>query len=170
MVSAAQGHGDTLRALMQNGASTNRYTKGYKRYPISFASEAGHIEAQQLIVGYDPLERTETFKIVIDLSSQRAVMYKNGSPHLSSQVSTGKSGYRTPTGDFVVTNKHRTWTSTLYDSPMPYFMRLSGKAFGTHVGYVPNYPASHGCIRMPHAKAKAFFNAAPRGTLVSIVN
>ena len=170
MVAAAHGDGETIRALMQNGASTNRYTRSYKRYPISFASEAGHIEAQQLIVGYDPRDRSDNFKIVIDLSSQRAVMYKNDSVYLSSRVSTGKSGYRTPTGEFVVTNKHRTWTSTLYDSPMPYFMRLSGKAFGTHVGYVPDYPASHGCIRMPQANAKAFFNAAPRGTLVSIVD
>ena len=170
MVAASHGHGDTVRALKQNGASSSNYTRSYKRYPISFASEAGNIEAQQLIVGYDPKHREDHFKIVIDLSKQRAVMYKNGSVHMSSKVSTGKSGYRTPTGDYVVTHKHRTWTSTLYHSPMPYFMRLSCKAFGTHVGYVPNYPASHGCIRMPHNNARAFFNAAPRGTPVSIIN
>lgn len=170
MIAACHGHGDTLRVLLEGGASTGRYTRNWKRYPISLASEAGHIEAQQLLVGYDPETREDHFKIVITLSSQRAVMYKNGEVHLSSRVSTGKKGYRTPTGEFVVTHKHRTHTSTLYHSPMPYFMRLSCKAFGTHVGYVPNYPASHGCIRMPHDNARAFFNAAPRGTPVSIVN
>ena len=155
---------------MRNGASTGRYTRSWKRYPISFASEAGHVEAQQLIVGYDPETQEDHYKIVIDLSSQRAVMYKNGEELMSSRVSTGKRGYRTPTGEYVVTHKHRTHTSTLYHSPMPYFMRLSCKAFGTHVGYVPNYPASHGCIRMPAKNAKAFFNEAPRGTPVSIVD
>ena len=170
MVAASHGHPDTVRALIRGGASNNRHTRSYKRYPISFASEAGNIEAQQLIVGYDPLTCEDSYKIVIDLSLQRAVLYKNGSVYQSSKVSTGKSGYRTPTGEYVVTHKHRTWTSTLYHSSMPYFMRLSCKAFGTHVGYVPNYPASHGCIRMPHNNAKAFFNAAPRGTTVSIVD
>jgi len=170
MVAASHGDPDTLRALIKGGASRSRYTKSYKRYPISFASEAKHIEAQQLIVGYDPEDRDEHYKIVIDLSKQRAVMYKNGEVHMSSKVSTGKSGYRTPTGEFVVTHKHRTHTSNLYHSSMPYFMRFSCQAFGTHVGHVPNYPASHGCIRMPHNGARAFFNAAPRGTPVSIIN
>ncbi|MFT5409603.1 MAG: ankyrin repeat protein [Verrucomicrobiales bacterium] len=170
MVAASHGHADTVRALKQNGASTGNYTRNWKRYPISFASEARNIEAQQLLVGYDPLHRKDAFKIVIDLSTQRAVMYKNGLVHMSSQVSTGKSGYRTPTGEYVVTHKHRAHTSTLYGSSMPYFMRFSCKAFGTHTGYVPNYPASHGCIRMPNSSARAFFNEAPRGTPVSIVN
>ena len=170
MVAASHGHGDTVRALKQNGASSSNYTRSWKRYPISFASEGKHIEAQQLIVGYDPKNRKDAYKIVINLSNQRAVMYKNGKVLMSSRISTGKSGYRTPTGEFIVSHKHRTHTSTLYHSPMPYFMRFSCQAFGTHVGYVPNYPASHGCIRMPHNSARAFFNEAPRGTPVSIVN
>ena len=52
---------------------------------------------------------------------------------------------------------------------MPYFMRLSCGAFGTHSGNCPGYPASHGCIRMPSAKARAFFLTCPTGTQVDIV-
>lgn len=169
MVAAAVGDGDTIRALLAGGASRSKYTRSWKRYPISFASSAGHILAQQLITGYDPEKREDEYKITIDLSSQRATLYKNGEAVNSSNVSTGKAGYRTPTGEYVVTHKHRHHNSTLYGSSMPYFMRLSCGAFGTHTGNCPGYPASHGCIRMPNYKAKQFFHATPAGTHVSIV-
>lgn len=169
MVAAANGHGDTIRVLLENGARQYPYTKNWQRYPISFASEAHHIEAQQLLVGYDPKKATESIKVVVNLTTQRAVLYKNGEPALNSRVSTGKSGYRTPTGEYVITHKHRHWNSSLYGSSMPYFMRLSCAAFGMHVGYVPGYPASHGCIRMPESGAISFWKNAPVGTPVSIV-
>jgi hypothetical protein len=169
MVAAATGHGDTIRVLLDFGARQYPYTKRWQRYPISFASESGHIEAQQLLVGYDPKKAKDDLKVVINLSTQRAVLYKNGEVALSSSVSTGKSGYRTPTGEYVITHKHRHWNSSLYGSEMPYFMRLSCAAFGMHVGYVPGYPASHGCIRMPERGAKSFWGSSPVGTPVSIV-
>jgi ankyrin repeat protein len=170
MVAAGTGDGDVIRALLAGGASKGKYTRSWKRYPISFASSANHILAQQLLCGYDPAEHEDQFKMVIDLSTQRATLYKNDQPVNSSTVSTGMKGYRTPTGEYVVTHKHKDHKSTLYDSaPMPYFMRFSCGAFGTHTGNCPGYPASHGCIRMPNHKAKAFFYAAPTGTPVSIV-
>ena len=171
MVAASLGDPHTIRALLAAGASRAKYTKGWKRYPISFASQAKHIEAQQLLVGYDPAAEEDSYKIAISLSKQRATLYKNGKAINSSTVSTGKKGYRTPAGEYVVTHKHRHHKSSLYDSaPMPYFMRLSCSAFGTHTGYCPGYPASHGCIRMPDSKAKVFFYTAPTGTPVSIVD
>jgi lipoprotein-anchoring transpeptidase ErfK/SrfK len=70
-----------------------------------------------------------------------------------------------------VTHKYRHWKSTLYeDAPMPYFMRLSCRDFGLHAGVLPGYPASHGCIRLPEAKAAAFFAKVDVGTLVEIVD
>jgi len=33
-------------------------------------------------------------------------------------------------------------------APMHYFMRFNG-GDGMHAGYLPGYPASHGCVRMP---------------------
>ncbi len=170
MVAAAIGESDCIRALLKNGANRYPTTKGYQRYPISFAAEASNIEAQQLLVGYDPREAEQNVSIIVDLAEQKATLFKDGSVSLTSRVSTGTARNPTPTGDFVITHKHRTWTSTLYHSEMPYFMRLSCAAFGLHVGYVPNYPASHGCIRMPQEGAVAFWNAAPVGTPVSIVD
>ena len=39
---------------------------------------------------------------------------------------------------------------------MPFFMRITG-GVGMHEGYLPGYPASHGCIRMPGKMAEIFF-------------
>ena len=36
---------------------------------------------------------------------------------------------------------------------MPFFMRITG-GVGMHEGYLPGYPASHGCIRMPGKMAE----------------
>lgn len=70
-----------------------------------------------------------------------------------------------------MTHKYRHWKSTLYeDAPMPYFMRLSCRDFGLHAGVLPSYPASHGCIRLPEAKAAAFFAKVDVATLVEIVD
>ena len=40
----------------------------------------------------------------------------------------------------------------------------------THEGYVPDYPASHGCIRLPSEVARRLFREVPVGTLVTIAN
>jgi len=52
-------------------------------------------------------------------------------------------------------------------APMHYFMRFHG-ADGMHAGYLPGYPASHGCVRMPEEMAVAFFNAVEVGTPVRV--
>lgn len=52
-------------------------------------------------------------------------------------------------------------------APMNYFMRFTG-ADGMHAGYLPGYPASHGCVRMPEQLAIAFFNSVDVGTPVTV--
>ena len=95
-------------------------------------------------------------------------IWQDGKVRLTSPVSTGRSGYRTPKGEYVITNKYRNWLSTIYRVPMPYFMRLSCGSFGLHAGYVPGFPASHGCIRLPPESARAFFKIADVGHRVTI--
>lgn len=133
--------------------------------------------------------------IVIDLTTQRAYLYKGGTLVLESPASTGREGYATPTGKFRIIQKDLNHQSTLYGeyvangnviipgvdvrkqprppgttfegAPMPYFLRIVG-AVGLHAGQVPRYPASHGCIRLPNAKARRFFDAAKVGTPITI--
>ncbi|RYD18972.1 MAG: L,D-transpeptidase, partial [Verrucomicrobiaceae bacterium] len=78
-------------------------------------------------------------------------------------------GFSTPTGEYVITNKYRDWTSTLYDASMPYFQRLSCGDFGLHQGNVPGYPASHGCIRVPAGNAQKLFTLTQAGDRVRIL-
>ena len=51
---------------------------------------------------------------------------------------------------------------------MPFFLRLSCSPVGLHAGVVPDYPASHGCVRLPAEVARKFYEIVPRGTLVEI--
>jgi len=55
-------------------------------------------------------------------------------------------------------------------SPMPYWLRLTRGGVGMHIGYVPNYPASHGCIRMPKQIQPLVYSKVKAGTPVLVKN
>jgi len=57
--------------------------------------------------------------------------------------------------------------TTYQGANMRYFMRIVG-GIGMHEGYLPGYPASHGCIRLPTKMAVIFFKETPEGTPVEI--
>jgi hypothetical protein len=50
---------------------------------------------------------------------------------------------------------------------MPYYMEFS-PAIGMHAGYLPGYPASHGCVRMPRDLAARFFERVNIRTPVTV--
>ena len=135
-------------------------------------------------------------RIVIDLEQQRAYFYRGDTIVGMSIVSTGREGYDTPPGDFRITQKDLAHVSSIYGdyvdrggqvvmenvdltkdrpphgtvfrgAPMPYFLRIHG-GIGMHAGYLPGYPASHGCIRLPKQMAFHFFQNATIGTHVAI--
>ena len=88
---------------------------------------------------------------------------------LSTEISSGKPDMPTPPGTYVVTQKYKDWHSTLYNNAsMPHFLRLSCGAVGLHAGHLPGRPASHGCICLPPAMAKRFYDLVPTGTVVTI--
>ena len=166
MLAAGLGKTDYVRALLQAGADKNRATGRYKMIPLYFAAELGHWQASQVLLGSGP--DPEKLRIEISLSSQHMALIKDGVPILNSICSTGREGYSTKRGNFVITDKERNHRSTIYHVDMPYFMRLSCLDFGMHEGVVPNYPASHGCIRLPGETARRLFAEIPIGTLVSV--
>jgi len=166
MLAAGLGRTDYVRALLQSGAERNRSTGRYKMMALYFAAELGHWQAAQLLLGSGP--DPEKLRIEISLSSQKMALIKDGVPILNSTCSTGREGYGTKRGTFVITDKERNHRSTIYHVDMPYFMRLSCLDFGMHEGYVPNYPASHGCIRLPGETARRLFAEIPIGTLVTV--
>lgn len=167
MMATAQGDRETVEKLIAAGASKSDSSRRYL-WPVSIAAWHADVPMMQILFGRDPDPDNQPRKVIVDLGSQRATLYENGRATYSTRVSTGKSGYRTPTGTYVITDKHRHHTSTLYDSSMPFFMRLSCAAFGLHQGVVPGYPASHGCIRVPYTGAKHLFSICEVGDVVEI--
>ncbi len=97
--------------------------------------------------------------MVISLDEQRAYVYRNGLRIGVSTVSSGKTGYETPTGVFTILQKHKDHKSNLYDdAPMPFMQRLTWDGVALHAGRLPGYPASHGCVRLPYEFARRLFD------------
>jgi hypothetical protein len=110
-------------------------------------------------------------RIIISLADQRLYAFHDHQLLAWSNVSTGRSGYETPTGDFSVSEKDVDHHSSLYeDASMPYFMRLTDSGVGMHAGWLPGYPASHGCVRLPFGMAQKLYDRVDSGTPVQIVS
>ena len=170
MLAASRGDLPLMRLLLRHGAKRGSQTKNWKRYPINFACEQSHIPAAQLLLGQDP-DSERDVKAIVSLSKQRAYLYKDGKVVRSSDISTGKTGFTTPSGKFVISDKQADWRSSIYKVPMPFFMRLSCRDFGLHAGVVRGgAPASHGCVRLPKDQAAAFFSVMEIGDPVIIEN
>ena len=109
--------------------------------------------------------------LVVNLAIQQAWVYRNGIRIAASTISSGKKGYRTPTGIFQILQKNKDHRSNLYnDAPMPYMQRLTWSGIALHAGNLPGYPASHGCIRTPLGFAEKLFEASSMGMIVVILD
>jgi hypothetical protein len=135
--------------------------------------------------------------ITINLGKQMVYVYQGDHLAAESPVTTGKPGHETPTGHYAIISKDIDHKSNLYGytlddhgdvlddnadagkklppgakydaADMPYFLRLREDGTGMHGGYLPGYPASHGCIRLPHAFAELLYSNVSEGTPVDIV-
>ncbi|MEM0970255.1 MAG: L,D-transpeptidase family protein, partial [Verrucomicrobiota bacterium] len=54
-------------------------------------------------------------------------------------------------------------------TPVPLWQRVTGDGIGMHVGRLPGYPASHGCIRFPGHIMPLFYAKTKVGTPISVV-
>lgn len=137
-------------------------------------------------------QRARVFRTASSRSKERLV--------IETQISTGREGYSTPSGSFRILEKSRDKKSNLYGkwvdantgktlisdgdirkppkegnadfqgAPMPYWMRITSGGVGMHIGYVPNHPASHGCIRVPKQVQPLIYSKIRVGTPVKIVH
>jgi lipoprotein-anchoring transpeptidase ErfK/SrfK len=135
--------------------------------------------------------------VVVSITKQRAYLFKGSQLVIDSPISSGKRGHTTPTGSFHVMEKDKDHHSSLYGdyrdrggrvvragvsahidsapsgthftgASMKWFMRLTGEGVGMHVGILPGYAASHGCVRMPEQGAFLFYNHVKVGTPVEV--
>jgi lipoprotein-anchoring transpeptidase ErfK/SrfK len=139
----------------------------------------------------------DTVRVVVSIPKQRAWLMVGDQIAADSPVSSGKRGHSTPTGNFTVLEKDPNHHSSLYGNfvdgsgrivrggvsahidsapsgthfagaEMKWFMRLTGDGVGMHIGILPGYPASHGCVRMSSEGAKFFYDHVKVGTPVAV--
>jgi hypothetical protein len=109
--------------------------------------------------------------LVVNLATQRAVLFRNGVPIAATTVSTGKEGNETPTGVFTILQKRREHYSNLYNNaPMPNMQRLTWDGIALHAGNLPGYPASHGCVRLPKDFSALLFDVTSLGMTVVVTS
>ena len=166
MLAAGLGKQEYVRALLDAGADRNRATPRERMLPLYFAAWTENWQCVQMLLGGGPMP--DQLRVEISLAKQSAMVIKDGVTVFTTKVSTGRNGFTTPPGQYVITDKDRDHRSTIYKCAMPYFMRLNCRDFGMHEGVVQPYPASHGCIRLPSDAAKKLFVEIPVGTVVMI--
>jgi len=166
ILAASLGEDDVCSALLAHKAKLFEKSQ-WGWIAAQYAARMEHPELAGRLMETDPL--SAHFSILIDLSQQKVVLYKDGAAVVTGKISTGRKGYDTPPGHYLVTDKVRMQRSTIYKVPMPYFLRLSFSEYGIHQGVNPGRPASHGCIRIGEETiAKTVYDQTPIGTLVTI--
>ncbi len=101
----------------------------------------------------------------VDLSRQRMHVYVNEVYYYTWRISTGRRGYRTPSGVFRPKRLERRWFSRKYNwTPMPHSVFfLGGYAIhGTYQTRRLGRPVSHGCIRLHPSNAARLFHLIRR--------
>ena len=156
-----------LSARNRKRATRRRSVRGPSKYRKRRATRRSRKKSKTVWKPYKSLKGP--VQVVISLQDQNATIFKGGQPIASTRISTGKPGYSTPKGIFSVVQKKRRHYSNLYGgAPMPHMQRLTWSGIALHGGYVPNYAASHGCIRLPYSFAKQLFSVTKRGAQVVI--
>jgi lipoprotein-anchoring transpeptidase ErfK/SrfK len=136
-------------------------------------------------------------RIVVSLPKQRAYLMIGDEIAADGPISSGRRGHESPRGHLQVLEKDPNHHSSLYGdfvdgsgrivrggvsarsdsapsgthfagAPMKWFLRLTQDGVGMHIGILPGYPASHGCIRESVDGAKLFYDYAKVGTPVDV--
>ncbi len=142
--------------------------------PVPSVSATGYVDTHNdAYINYDLLQSNQSGekRIVVDVANQRAYLIIDNVIALHTAVSTAREGKETPRGVFKITERVEVGkTSTIYGCNLPYWQRLDDSAVGLHVGDLPGYPASAGCIRLPHSVAPIIFQNTKSGISVEVVD
>jgi lipoprotein-anchoring transpeptidase ErfK/SrfK len=169
----------------------------YRPQPMKPASELLHRQEQAKITPrvLDTIT-PDNAHVIVSISRQRAYLMVGDQIGLDTPISSGKAGHETPTGKFSVIEKDPDHRSSIYGAfcddqnrivragvslladsapsgthfigaPMLWFCRFYD-GVGMHVGILPGYPASHGCVRLPADSAKIIYDKVKVGTPVEV--
>ncbi len=102
-----------------------------------------------------------TVEAKISIGNQRMYVTVNGVRKYTWSVSTGRSGYRTPTGTYRPQRLVKMHYSSKYDNaPMPHSVFFYGgyAIHGTNAVGSLGRPASHGCVRLAPGNAATLYS------------
>jgi len=111
-----------------------------------------------------PAPATAKVEIRVDLTRQQMTVTKNRETPIVWKISSGRAGFETPTGNFVVQRLDADHLSDEYDqAPMPYAIFFS-RGLAIHGTYERGLgrPASHGCVRLSIEHARELFDWVER--------
>lgn len=108
-------------------------------------------------------------RLVVDLLTQTAFVYRGEQVVGVSTISSGKKGKETPLGFWSVMRKQKDYRSRKYqNAPMPFAQIIDDHGIALHGGQLPGYPASRGCVRLPIKFAEKLFTLTKVGTKVVV--
>jgi lipoprotein-anchoring transpeptidase ErfK/SrfK len=111
--------------------------------------------------GSNPKKAGSTILISINKAKQKMTVFIDGIQKYDWPVSTGRSGYSTPTGNYTATSMNEIWYSKEWDnSPMPHSIFFMKDGHAIHGSYeVKNLgkPVSHGCVRISPENATTLY-------------
>lgn len=112
-------------------------------------------------------------RVEINLADQQLRAWQGQRLVLQTHISSGRNG-RTPTGQFRAGpfRARMHYSSRYQRAPMPYSVQINGHIFIHGYSSVPNFPASHGCIRLPldgRNPAKFFYEWVDNGNPVQVL-
>lgn len=164
------------------------------RSAVDLIKKQPPLRVNQAVLAQTP---ADALHIIVSLPKQRAYLMAGDEIVIDAPISSGKRGHESPSGSFKVLEKDPNHFSSLYGdfidrtgrivragvslhidaapsgthfegAAMKWFMRLTDEGVGMHVGILPGYAASHGCIRMPSDAAKLFYDHVKVGTPVDV--
>jgi hypothetical protein len=105
----------------------------------------------------------------VEIHRDRGVLLlvEDGEVERAVHTSTGVGG-TTPSGAFRVYRKERMSWSHPFSVWMPYASYFVGGIAMHEYAHVPEYPASHGCVRLPDGDAERVYRFAEVGTPVHV--
>ena len=126
-------------------------------------------EPQKMAEVFPDPDNGEPLTLIVSLKDQQLDLYRGLTLIAKSKVSTGTRQYPTNAGVFSILEKRRHHHSNMYSAaPMPWMQRLTWSGTALHGGVVPDYPASHGCIRVPFSFAPKLFGITGGGENVIV--
>lgn len=94
----------------------------------------------------------------VHIARQVLLLVRGGRVQRAIHVSTGMGGWPTPVGHFRIVRRDPMSWSVPFHSWMPLAQYFYGGYAMHEYPEVPSYPASHGCIRVPEAEARAVWD------------